>query len=156
MQSKRENLAYRPRKRANIKAFKDAKDAYLRAAARYPHPKAQERIEKRVNFVDCVRDAVRKSGVATEDAAEQLWRIASGYAHGRRWAPFTAGLYVLDHELEDAKVYRGMVDMKTVSRLVLLITSMIQYAEWLYATRAGYDCAKPELVAQARRPAKGQ
>jgi len=55
----------------------------------------------------------------------------------------------LEREVDsDVSVYRGVLDLRTSSKLMLLITGFIQYGNWLFMDRAGHNPPKPDLIAK--------
>ena len=141
-------LVYPLRKRSNLPLFKKSDEEFAVTAKPWTDDDAsRRRIYEDINLVDCIKDASRKSGVAKEDVADLLWRTASGHAHGSRWAQLTVGVYQFENNIDESTMaVRGMIDLTNASKLIMLVTGMIQYAGWLFATRAGNDTPSPDLI----------
>lgn len=102
---------------------------------------------KQLNFrlIDCIREAARVTKVERPEEAEIIWRLASGLAHGRRWAWETASQFSPVGQVSTgAKMVRGSVDLRRIGRVTILVTSTIQLADWYFARRAGRKRPEPE------------
>lgn len=96
-------------------------------------------------LLDCIKEAARVTKVESPEEAEAIWRMASGLAHGRRWAWETASQFLPAGEVSSgARIMSGSVDFRRIGRTTILVTSTIQMADWYFARRAGHKRPIPE------------
>jgi len=132
------------RKRKNEPTSREVLDRAARLAARFGT--SAVKIDERMNLLDCINEAARKSRVAPGDWAETLWRVASGNAHGRSWAHLAMGDIQEVERIDDQTIMaRGLIDLEHASKLVSVSVGTIQYADWLFTCRTGRQRPVPEL-----------
>lgn len=89
-------------------------------------------------FRDCVRIAAEFVQAVRPDDAELLWRVASGYAHGRAWASQETGRIRVVDAPEGQLASQSSVDFEHLSKMIGFVALTIEYADWLVKERMGH------------------
>jgi len=89
-------------------------------------------------FRDCVRIAAEFVQAVRPDDAELLWRVASGYAHGRAWAIQETGKFRMVEAPPGQVGSQSTVDHEHLSKMIAFAALTIEYADWLVKERMGH------------------
>lgn len=90
-------------------------------------------------FRDCVRMAAEYVQAVRPDDAELLWRVASGYAHGRAWASQETGKIRVIDVPEGQLASQSTVDHEHLCKMIAFTALTIEYADWLVKERMGHE-----------------
>lgn len=95
-------------------------------------------------LLECIRASAAVTKVESPEEAETIWRLASGLAHGRRWAWDSASQFTPAGQISTGeRMMRGSIDLRRIGRVTILITSTLQLADWYFAKRAGHKPPEP-------------
>lgn len=110
------------------------------------------KVNAELKLVDCVRDAAKTAGLVKPDQAELLWRLASGMAHGRLYAPLTAGRTDDQGRVDDRR-FLGIqsLDLVQFSAFLALAVGTTRTAYEIVYRRAGQGAAPPPQGGRRRR-----
>ena len=100
----------------------------------------QNQVREKVNIVGTVCNAAKDSKVVTPNYAVALWRRASGFSHGMRWAHHQSSQ---TQQIGDTGVNLTGTDPRFLSKMVGISMGIAQYTDWLVSGKAAIRMTWP-------------